>query len=63
MCKLCIDEGMMTQEEYDAAIAAGDKSVIPLADRVAAGEDPETVFAEFGIMERAVILAYLAKLN
>lgn len=36
----------MTQDELDQAILAGDKSVIPLSDRVAAGEDPLALLAE-----------------
>lgn len=37
MCKVCVDKGSMSVQELDAAVLAGDTSVIEIADRVAAG--------------------------
>lgn len=32
MCRHCVDENLMTEAELSQALAAGDKSIIPMAD-------------------------------
>lgn len=46
MCQLCVSDGVMTQQELDAALAAGDRTVVSYQDRIAQGEDPEVLLAE-----------------
>lgn len=46
MCKACVDEGLMTVDELDAAVLAGDMSVVPAADRLAAGTPLDQIIAE-----------------
>jgi len=62
MCKFCVEDGIMTQDELDSALAAGDRSVVPLLElseeefeqeittlarqRIQAGDDPVVVFVE-----------------
>lgn len=46
MCKACVDEGLMTVAELDAAVLAGDMSVVPIADRLAAGTPLDQIMAE-----------------
>lgn len=56
MCKACVDEGLMTVEELDAAVMAGDQSVIPIMDRIAAGQDPAKVLQELDDMTALTLL-------
>lgn len=46
MCQFCVSEGLMTQEEFDGAVLAGDMTVMPVADRLAAGTPLDQIIAE-----------------
>lgn len=46
MCKACVDEGLMTVDELDAAVLAGDMSVVPAARRSAIGTTLDQIMTE-----------------
>lgn len=56
MCQGCVELGRYSQQELDSRVLAGDMTVMPIEDRVAAGQypavsqeiidDPETTLVE-----------------
>lgn len=52
MCKLCVSEGLLTQQELDDLVAAGDRSVIAYSDRIHSGENPQELLESLDMTAR-----------
>lgn len=57
MCQECVSLGVITQQQLDEALAAGDRTVVPYRDRVAQGEDVNEMLAELEVFAAALGLS------
>ena len=46
LCKRCVQDGFMTDEQLSAFTAAGDRTVVPIQDRIKQGEDAGDILDE-----------------